>query len=169
MKRRFFVTNLSRLSVAITIAPWRVLANSPSVNGSNSNSASLQVRAMFAELAYLLLPLQPADSEIYQIVAEHLMRQMVARPATHKLLSNGLDQLNQSAERGWLSVSRAERKVVMVRFIELPYIAIVRWVTHEQVLRNRHVWAQVGYQGSAIEKGGYLKRGFNDIDWLPVR
>jgi hypothetical protein len=25
----------------------------------------------------------------------------------------------------------------------------------------------VGYGGSAIEQGGYINRGFDEIDWLP--
>ncbi|MFK7890092.1 MAG: Twin-arginine translocation pathway signal [Granulosicoccus sp.] len=28
------------------------------------------------------------------------------------------------------------------------------------------VWELLGYEGSSFEKGGYLERGFDDIDWL---
>jgi hypothetical protein len=28
------------------------------------------------------------------------------------------------------------------------------------------VWALLGYRGNALAQGGYLNRGFNDIDWL---
>ena len=28
------------------------------------------------------------------------------------------------------------------------------------------VWAHIGYEGSSFERGGYLQRGFDDIDWL---
>ena len=168
MKRRCFVAHLTRLCVAVSVAQWRVLANSSSFNASNSHAVSLQLRAMFAELAYLLLPLQPAESQVYTVVASHLIRQMVTQPVTDKILNSGVDQLNRQTGRPWLSLSRAERKAVMMKVMDTPFIAIVRWITHEQVLRSRKVWAQVGYQGSAIEQGGYLKRGFNDIDWLPA-
>ena len=30
------------------------------------------------------------------------------------------------------------------------------------------VWAKLGYEGSSAEYGGYIHRGFNDIDWLPA-
>jgi len=29
------------------------------------------------------------------------------------------------------------------------------------------VWTKLGYEGASWEHGGYLERGFNDIDWLP--
>jgi hypothetical protein len=32
---------------------------------------------------------------------------------------------------------------------------------------NKEVWPKFGYEGSSADKGGYINRGFNDIDWLP--
>lgn len=29
------------------------------------------------------------------------------------------------------------------------------------------VWAAFGYQGASVHLGGYVTRGFNDLDWLP--
>lgn len=30
------------------------------------------------------------------------------------------------------------------------------------------VWEHLGYEGFSSDKGGYLTRGFDDIDWLPA-
>ncbi len=32
---------------------------------------------------------------------------------------------------------------------------------------NKEVWPKFGYEGSSAEHGGYINRGFADIDWLP--
>jgi hypothetical protein len=32
---------------------------------------------------------------------------------------------------------------------------------------NKNVWPLFGYEGPSFPKGGYLHRGFNDINWLP--
>jgi hypothetical protein len=32
---------------------------------------------------------------------------------------------------------------------------------------DHEVWTALGYEGSSFEKGGYIHRGFNDLDWLP--
>ena len=29
------------------------------------------------------------------------------------------------------------------------------------------VWSLLGYEGPSFEHGGYLRRGFDDLDWLP--
>ena len=32
---------------------------------------------------------------------------------------------------------------------------------------NQEIWRILGFEGSSVEKGGYIARGFNDINWLP--
>jgi hypothetical protein len=32
---------------------------------------------------------------------------------------------------------------------------------------DREVWKILGYEGPSFESGGYLHRGFGDLDWLP--
>jgi len=29
------------------------------------------------------------------------------------------------------------------------------------------VWQAFGYEGASAHLGGYVNRGFNDLDWLP--
>jgi hypothetical protein len=31
---------------------------------------------------------------------------------------------------------------------------------------NKQVWEKFAYEGESASKGGYLYRGFDDIDWL---
>lgn len=39
-------------------------------------------------------------------------------------------------------------------------------VASRHCFRHPAIWAAIGYQGSSVEYGGYLDRGFNDISWL---
>jgi hypothetical protein len=32
---------------------------------------------------------------------------------------------------------------------------------------NQDIWKIIGFEGSSVEKGGYINRGFNDVNWLP--
>ncbi len=32
---------------------------------------------------------------------------------------------------------------------------------------QKELWPKFGYEGSSAEHGGYINRGFDDIDWLP--
>jgi hypothetical protein len=34
------------------------------------------------------------------------------------------------------------------------------------IYNNKGVWPIFGYEGESASKGGYIDRGFNDLDWL---
>ena len=36
-----------------------------------------------------------------------------------------------------------------------------------EVYSDERTWHLVGYEGPSFDKGGYINRGFNDLDWLP--
>jgi hypothetical protein len=43
----------------------------------------------------------------------------------------------------------------------------VRTKTLMTLYSNPIAWAHFGYEGESFSKGGYLVRGFNDLQWLP--
>ena len=66
------------------------------------------------------------------------------------------------AETGW-EVDR----VAMLRQIEsTPFFQGVRGGMMVSLYNNPEVWPLFGYEGESYSKGGYLERGFDDIDWL---
>ncbi len=47
------------------------------------------------------------------------------------------------------------------------FFEAVRGATLGGLYGNPEVATTLGFEGSAVEHGGYLDRGFDDIDWLP--
>jgi hypothetical protein len=47
-----------------------------------------------------------------------------------------------------------------------PLLAVVIPTALPAMLNDRTLWAAVGYEGESFSKGGYLRRGFDDLDWL---
>ena len=47
------------------------------------------------------------------------------------------------------------------------FFELVRSTAVVEVYSDRRTWQLVGYEGTSFDKGGYVKRGFNDLDWLP--
>ena len=43
----------------------------------------------------------------------------------------------------------------------------VRGVAVVSLYNDPETWALLGYEGSSYEHGGYIDRGFDDLDWLP--
>ena len=47
------------------------------------------------------------------------------------------------------------------------FFETVRGATLNGLYGNPRVAALFGWEGSSVEHGGYINRGFNDIGWLP--
>lgn len=47
------------------------------------------------------------------------------------------------------------------------FFLLVHEATQTGLYGDPTVAALFGYEGSSVQRGGYLKRGFDDLDWLP--
>ncbi|WP_448203873.1 Twin-arginine translocation pathway signal [Azospirillum sp. sgz302134] len=66
------------------------------------------------------------------------------------------------AEVGW----EADR-VRLLREVEAdPFFQKVRGGLVTGLYNNKDLWPLFGYEGESASKGGYIDRGFNDIEWL---
>ena len=44
---------------------------------------------------------------------------------------------------------------------------VVRSTAVVEVYSDTATWRRLGYEGPSFAQGGYLHRGFDDLDWLP--
>jgi hypothetical protein len=47
------------------------------------------------------------------------------------------------------------------------YVQLVKSTAVVELYDNPLVWKAFGYEGPSVHLGGYLHRGFDDLDWLP--
>ena len=47
------------------------------------------------------------------------------------------------------------------------FFKLVHATTVVALYDDHEVWDLLGYEGASFDKGGYLDRGFDDLDWLP--
>ncbi|WP_018261151.1 hypothetical protein [Methylobacterium sp. WSM2598] len=95
-----------------------------------------------------------------------------ADPATRQLLTEGIRRLDEDARTrhkvpyaqvGW----EADRVVLLQAVAHTPFFKALRADLVVSLYNQPDLWAKFGYEGSSADKGGYIARGFNDIDWLP--
>ncbi|MEM6486669.1 MAG: hypothetical protein AAF677_00120 [Pseudomonadota bacterium] len=48
-----------------------------------------------------------------------------------------------------------------------PFFQMVRGTAVVALYNDHEVWDVLGYEGASYDQGGYIDRGFNDLDWLP--
>ena len=120
-----------------------------------------------AAYAHVLVPtLDPSDPR-YRAVALKLEQSVKRDSDLYTLTRDGLSALGVPAGESWHGLSPQQRAARIGKQRGTPFFSFLRWTTSEIVMQDPALWQQLGYQGSAIEHGGYLHRGFDDIDWLP--
>ncbi|WP_211115603.1 twin-arginine translocation signal domain-containing protein [Arenibaculum pallidiluteum] len=92
-------------------------------------------------------------------------------PAIRNLLENGVATLDAAAKSKhgtpFVEVGWEADRVRLLRGMETdPFFQKVRGGLVTGLYNNQEVWPLFGYEGESASKGGYLERGFDDIEWL---
>jgi hypothetical protein len=88
------------------------------------------------------------------------------------MLESGVGRLDQDArdrhKLAYLDVPWEADRVALLQAIEqTDFFKAVRSDLVVSLYNQEELWPKFGYEGSSAEHGGYIKRGFSDIDWLP--
>ncbi len=83
------------------------------------------------------------------------------------LVAAGLAELDNIAGGDFGSLSDAEATAAVERIADSAFFKLVHSTTVVALYDDREVWNILGYEGPSYDKGGYLNRGFDDLDWLP--
>lgn len=80
-------------------------------------------------------------------------------------LEAGASQLD--ADRPFAELSPEERLDALRRAEDSEFFELVHATAVVELYDNPLVWQAFGYEGPSVHLGGYLHRGFDDLDWLP--
>lgn len=92
-----------------------------------------------------------------------------AKDAAHKaLMEDGVADLDKRAgSGGYRGLSWEDDRVAILRDIEAtPFFQAVRGDLVVSLYNQKELWPIFGYEGESYSQGGYIERGFNDIEWL---
>jgi hypothetical protein len=109
--------------------------------------------------------------DIYAKVVEGLDAAAAKDASLAQSMTEGLKELNAMARRmfsrDYAQVSReADRVAVLQKMESSGFFQKVRGDMITGIYNNPDVWKVLGYEGASAHLGGYLKRGFDDLDWL---
>lgn len=165
-RRRFLRT--SAVAVAGTAVAGSEFLAAP--DGAWAMTVTTLGKAAAATLIRMARDLFPHDSigdTAYAKVVEKLDRRAGADQQLAGLLKDGVTALDAAAKEGYAAASEARRIAILASMETTPFFQTVRVAMAKDFYNDEAVWKALGYEGSSAEFGGYLHRGFDDIDWLP--
>lgn len=82
-------------------------------------------------------------------------------------LIQGVETLNSLAEGKFSELDDTSALKVLKQVEKTEFFNFIRRTTVLEMYDDEEVWEALGYEGPSFDKGGYINRGFNDLDWLP--
>lgn len=87
------------------------------------------------------------------------------------MVAEGVAALDASAQgagfANYVSAGWEEDRVKLLQSMEAtPFFQTIRSGLVTGLYNQKEIWPIFGYQGESFSQGGYIERGFNDIDWL---
>ena len=103
----------------------------------------------------------------YERTAEHVVATVSGNAFQTAQLGQGLVALDAVGARPFADLGPEEALAVLEQVQTTPFFSLVRSTTVAFMYSDREVWQLLGYEGESSDQGGYLHRGFDDLDWLP--
>lgn len=174
LSRRAFLMQGGGAAVGLAMVPAAGVAASPaqqSAYAAGFVKLGPDVGKALMRMARDIFPHDKLDEKYYAAVVTPYDQKAATDVEFKKLIADGVSSLNRRAMKRYGKpyaeiVSEGERVVVLYDIEQSAFFQKVRGDLLYGIYNNKEAWSFFGYEGSSWEKGGYIDRGFNDIDWL---
>ena len=134
----------------------------------NQTNLTPEARAILERIIRVAFPHPNFPDAAYQRMADRIVAEADSSTWFRVVLTQGLIALGAQSEEPFLELSDERALAVLRRVSDLEFFGFIRRTTVLNLYDDPEVWEVLGYEGPSFDKGGYLNRGFDDLDWLPT-
>lgn len=131
------------------------------------NELPTALRPTLVRMLQIMFPHDSVPDGPYERTAEKVAAAASENPRLLAQLLQGLEDLDRLRDKPFVSLP-ADTALTLLRGIQdTAFFQGVLGVAIVAFYDDHEVWDRLGYEGPSFDKGGYLHRGFDDLDWLP--
>jgi hypothetical protein len=119
--------------------------------------------AALMSAARTIAPHDGLEDAAYALVVKAIDAAASADEHTRALVTSGLAGLGEN----FASQTEAARIQALKTLEPSEFFQLLRSTTLANLYSSAIAYAHFGYEGEAFSKGGYLTRGFDELNWLP--
>lgn len=124
-------------------------------------------RTTLVRVLRVMYPHESFPDGPYERTADAVVDTARADPRMLAQLVQGLHDLDAARGRPFVELPDDVALSLLRGVQDVPAFGCVRGVAVARLYDDHEVWDLLGYEGPSFERGGYLHRGFDDLDWLP--
>lgn len=121
-------------------------------------------KARLMRMVKVAFPHKQFPDSCYQRNCDAIMGAANASPAQAVMFASGMADLKDS---GFDGMDDAAALAHLQSIEGTAFFQLVRGTSITTLYNDHEVWEILGYEGASFDQGGYIDRGFNDLDWLP--
>lgn len=115
-----------------------------------------------------LCPHDALVDRVYRRVVLHYDRLGHAAPATAASIEQAVRALDGAMPLPFRERSESYRIAALKAIETTSAFVFLQRSAVRFLYDDVEVWGAFGYEGASVHLGGYVTRGFNDLDWLPA-
>ena len=123
-------------------------------------------RAVLLRLLRVAYPHTSFPDGPYERTADAVIAATADDQRLARTLGPDLDHLDVLVGGDFLGVNQQDATMALREYADEPYFRAIRGIAVVALYDDHEVWELLGYEGPSFDHGGYLHRGFDDLDWL---
>jgi len=168
VSRRGFMQRSALGVAAIAVTPAGALLNASEAWALDVKGLKPETMKTLILIARDIYPHDKVADKYYAVAMKSYDDKAATDPKAKAEIEAFVAALDGAAgSAGYLGTGWESQRVALLRAeSQNPMFDQIRSGLVVSLYNNQDVWPIFGYEGESYSKGGYLERGFNDIDWL---
>ncbi|MEM9148662.1 MAG: hypothetical protein AAGC57_21120 [Pseudomonadota bacterium] len=158
VSRRFVL-----LGTACAAVVGAVMTTTPVLAGSAVGSDA-ESKALLLRMVRVMYPHANFSDAPYQRSCEAILGAANKSIGQAVMFGQGMAELKAA---GFAEMDDAGALAHLKSIEGTDFFQLARGTVIVSLYNDAEVWETLGYEGPSFDQGGYLNRGFNDLDWLP--
>ncbi len=125
-------------------------------------------RAVLAHAVRVAFPHERFPDGPYERTADKIVEAADASTWLRLLLVQGLASLQTLSGGTFLDMDARDATSILKHVEGTEFFGLLRRTAVLHLYDDPDAWDCLGYEGPSFDKGGYVDRGFDDLDWLPT-
>jgi hypothetical protein len=168
LDRRRFLTGIGTAALIISGA---ALIHMDEAWGLEVKNLTPETMRSLIKMARDIYPHDRLADRFYAVAMKSYDVKSGTDPQSKTMVEQGVARLDELARKqhgvAYADVGWESERVALLRQIEgEPLFQSVRGGLVVSLYNQKEVWPAFGYEGESASRGGYIKRGFDDIAWL---
>ena len=165
-RRRFLIAAIAG-SGAVASGLSLTLLNTASAWAAARADGSTDTTKMLVGMVRLYYPHDSVPDDVYVQTVDSILSAAASDVQLQELLDGAYAALDAAGAGRFADADATAQLAAMTSLQDELFFTAIKFQVLGRFYAHPEVWKAINYPGSSVEHGGYVDRGFDDIDWLP--